>query len=91
VINASEDYREKTVREFLDMIQDPVTREDLRSGITESLKMNGYTEDQIHQMKVKDMWDKLKDVLYQLGWLNIIELEKALKRLEDKSRGARAL
>jgi len=53
--------------------------------------MNGYTEDQIHQMKVKDMWDKLKDVLYQLGWLNIIELEKTLKRLEDKNRGARAL
>jgi hypothetical protein len=91
VINTSEDYREKTVREFLDMIQDPVTREDLRSGITESLKMNGYTEDQIHQMKVKDMWDKLKDVLYQLCWLNIIELEKVLKRLEDKSRGACAL
>ena len=87
MINTSEDYREKTVREFLDMIQDPLAREDLRSGITESLKMNGYTEDQIHQMKVKDMWDKLKDVLYQLGWLNIIELEKTLKRLEDKNRG----
>jgi len=87
VINTSEDYREKTIREFLDMIQDPVVREDLRSGITESLKMDGYTEDQIHQMKVKDIWDKLKDVLYQLCWLNIIELEKTLKRLEDKNRG----
>jgi hypothetical protein len=80
VINTSDDYREKTVREFVDMIQDPVVREDLRSGIIESLKMEGYTEDQIQQMKVKDMWDKLKDVLYQLGWLTIIELGKALAR-----------
>ena len=83
----SEDYREKAVRELLDMIQDPAVREDLRSGIVESLKMDGYTEDQIYQMKVKDMWDKLKDVLYQLCWLNTIELEKAMKRLEDKNKG----
>ena len=69
------------------MIQDPVAREDLRNGIAESLKMKGYTEAQIHQMKVKDMWDNLKGVVYELGWLNIIELEKARKRLEDKSRG----
>ena len=67
------------------MIQDSVTREDLRNGIMESLKMDGYTEDQIYQMKVKDMWDKLKDVLSQLCWLNIIELERAQKRLEDKN------
>ena len=82
----SDDYREKTVREFIDMIQDPVVREDLRSGIIESLKMEGYTEDQIQQMKVKDMWEKLKDVLYQLGWLTIIELEKALARANTKTQ-----
>ncbi len=68
------------------MIRDPVAREDLRSGITECLEMDGYTEDQICRMKVKDMWDKLKDIFTQLCWLNIIELEKAQKRLEDKNR-----
>ena len=80
---SEEDYREKTVREFLDMINEPIVRENLRAGIVESLKLDGYTEDQIYQMKVKDMWEKLKDVLYQLGWLTIMEIEKALKKLED--------
>jgi hypothetical protein len=79
----SEDYREKTVHEFLNMIKEPIVRENLRAGIVESLKLGGYTEDQIYQMKVKDMWEKLKGVIYQLSWLNIMEIEKILKKLED--------
>jgi hypothetical protein len=75
----SEDYREKTVREFLDMIKEPIVRENLRAGIVESLKLDKYTEDEIYQMKVKDMWEKLKDVIYQLRWLNIMAIEKMQK------------
>jgi hypothetical protein len=67
------------------MIPDPMVREDLRCGVIESLKMDGSTEDQIYQMKVKEMWEKLKDVLYQLCWLNIIELEKLMKKRRDYS------
>ena len=79
----SEDYREKTVREFLGMIKEPIIRENLRAGIVESLKLDRYTEDEIYQMKVKDMWEKLKGVIYQLGWLNIMAIEKMRKKLEN--------
>lgn len=84
VIKTSEDYREKTVREFIDMIQDPISREEYRCGIIELLKMDGYTEDQIYQMKVKEMSEKLKDVAYQSCWLLTSELEKLMKKFRDK-------
>jgi hypothetical protein len=42
---SEDDYREKTVREFLDMIKEPIVREEIRAGLVESLKLDGYTED----------------------------------------------
>jgi hypothetical protein len=75
-----DDYREKSVREFLEMINEPKVRENIRSGFLELLKLDGYTEEKIYAMKVKDAYDKLLEVTQETLWLIDMELQKKLKK-----------
>ena len=78
-----DDYREKSVREFLEMINEPKVRENIQSGFLELLKLDGYTEERIYAMKVKDAYDKLLEVTQETLWLIDRELQKKLKKPKE--------
>jgi len=84
---SKDDYREKSVREFLEMINEPKVRENIRSGFLELLKLDGYTEEKIYAMKVKDAYDKLLEVTQETLWLIDMELQKKLRKPKPRTEG----
>lgn len=55
-------WEDKTVREFLDLIDDSEAKEEIRTGLLELLKSQGYSEEDIFEMKYGAAHDKLVEM-----------------------------
>jgi hypothetical protein len=80
---SEDDFRERSVREFLDKIDDPEVKEQLSSGFLETLKLDGYTERQIYEMKVKDAYDKMLEIAQNTIHLIDRNLQKLMKEKKE--------